>query len=447
MPTPAVESGVSRQEFYFVRETNTASGDYTAPSDPTFLLYSSAVNSFEAEGNPNFEGRSGLGEWIGQDKTRQQEDNELTVAYDLEKFFVDSNGNAKDAFYDVSKRGTDNQVANTHSVLRVEEFGSLATENTVHYRYLNEQGNSHPGTDPGATSLATRKETYARGCIPEEGVLTLNPGDSATAGVELTYIATTMRPYQFDQPDGSQTLHIRSSNSNDTGLDVNIETDDGSTNETVTTDGTDGTTVVSTTSSYGSLRVEVPGSNQGYIEVYSDDGSGNPEFLLAAIPGQDARDGVESDNGVPMVGGGSFEDESASGIGDGIPAALSGDITFKTNNAAQYIGELELTVENEVSDQTTSEGLSKFINAGGSEISLTSTVFGETENIDNWKRMLRGAEGALKLPMSAGDVDIPRAYVDEFSEEVEADSAVATPETVFMVLEPSSGDPIQYTAT
>lgn len=444
MPTQAVESGVSRQEFYFVRETTDSAGDPVAPSDPTFLLYSSAVQNFSAEGNPNYEARSGLGEWIGQDKTRQQEDNTLSVSYDLEKFFVDGSGNANDAFYDISKRNIDNQVEATHSVLRVEEFDELAAENTVHFRYFEELGNTHPATDPEASPRATRKETYGRGCIPEEGVLTANPGDSATVGIEMSYIPTKLRPYQFDQPESSQTLHVRSSDPNDTGIDVEVETAAGSTTEVVTLDGSDATTPVSTTESYGSLRANVSADQQGYIEIYADD-AGSPAQLLAVIPGKDARDGIESDNGPPLVGSGSFEDASATGIGSGVPAALAGDITFDGNSAAQYIGELELTVSNEVSDQTTSEGLTKFINAGGAEISLSSTVFGETENVDNWKRMLKGSEGELSLPLAAGDVDIPRTYVDEFSEEVEAGSSVATPETMFMVLEPSSGDPIQYT--
>jgi hypothetical protein len=447
MSTSAVQSGVSKQELYFVRETADASGDPIAPTDPDWLLFSSVVSNTEYETNPNFDARQGLGAFIAQDKTRQQEDHTVTVGYDLEKFPTTSGGSAQDAWYDVSKRNADNQVASTHSVLRVEEFSSVATENTVHYRYLNELGNSHPSTDPGATSKATRKETYSRGCIPEEGTMTLNPGDSATAAVEISYIATKTRPYQFDQPASSTDIAIRSSDSGDTGLDVDIETDDGATSETLTTDGSDATAnLVTSAESYGSLRVSTNGDHAGYIEVYAyDSGGSTAEQLLAVIPGSTARDGVEADSGVPMLAGGSFEDEST--LGDGIPAALSGDITFDGVNAAQYIGELELTVSNEVSDQTTSSGLSKFINAGGATITLSATVFGQVENVDYFKRMLRGQEGRVRLPTASGDIDLERAYVDEVGEEVEAGSAVALPETTFQVLEPASGDPIQYNNT
>lgn len=448
MAPQAVESGVSRQEFYFVRETTNSAGEPVAPTDPTFRLYSSAVSSMESEANPSFEARVGIGEWIGQDKTRSQEENELTVGYDLEKFFVDGSGNAHDAFYDVCKRTIDHTVENTHSVLRVEQFAELAQENTVHYRYFSEDGNTHPsGTDPGApTDLATRKETYARGCTPEEGTLTLNPGDSATATVEITYIPRKIRVYQFDQPSSSTTLHVRSSDSSDTGVTVSLESEDGSTSEDVSLDGTDATTAVQTTASFASLRAECTAEQTGTIEIYTDDGAGNTETLLGIIPGAAAREGIESDDGVPMVGAGSFEDQSATGIGEGIPAALAGDVTFEANNAAQYLGELEFTVSNEVSDQTTGEGVTRFIAAGSAEVTLTASVFGQTENVDYFQRMMAGSEGQLKLPMTAGDMTLPRAYVDEISDEIESGSAVTVHEATFMALDPSSGDPIQFTA-
>lgn len=450
MPGSTVQSGVRRQSVYFVREVAGSDGEPTTPSDPTFKLYSSVINSVETDTGLNFENRVGLGNTIGQGKSRQQEDHEITINYDLERFPTDSGGNANDAFYDVSKRNEDNQPENTHSFLLVEKHNSLATENTVHYRYFTEQGNTHPNTGPSAANLDTRYEVYGEGGIPEEATLSLDPGDSASIEAEVTYIVYKRRDYQIDQPDGSKTIYLKSTASGDTGLDVELETIDGSTSETLSTDGTDGTTVVSSTESYDSLRVAVPGAQQGDIEVYQDGGSGSAGELLTVIRGQDARDGVEADDGVPLVGGGSFETVSGvAALGDAIPAGAASSITFDGHDAAEQIASTELTISNEVEDVTTGEGLTKAIYAGQREISVEASVFGETESAQNFGDMLRGAEGLFEIPTAEGDIRVERAYIEDGgSQERESGNAVMQTDVTWMGLEPSgSTDALVYNNT
>lgn len=447
MPGSTVQSGVRRQSVYFVREVAGSDGEPVTPTDPTFKLYSSVINSVETDSGLNFENRVGLGNTIGQGKTRQQEDHEITVNYDLERFPADSGGNPNDAFYDVSKRNEDNQPVNTHSFLLVEEHNALATENTVHYRYFTEQGNTHPNTDPNAANLDTRYEVYGEGGIPEDATLSLDPGDSAAIEAEITYVVYKRRDYQIDQPDGSKTIYVKSTDSGDTGLDVELETIDGSTSESLSTDGTDGTTVVSSTETYDSLRVAVPGSNTGDIEVYQGDGTDAAE-LLTVIRGQDARDGVESDDGVPLVGGGSFETVSGvSALGDAIPAGASASIDFDGHSAAEQIASTELSVSNEVEDVTTGEGLTKAIYAGSRDISVEASVFGETESAQNFGDMLRGAEGVFKIPTAEGDIKVERAYIEDGgSQERESENAVMQTDVTWMGLDPSgSTDALTYT--
>jgi len=438
MPGSTVQSGVRRQSVYFAREVAGADGEPETPSNPTFKLYSSVINSVEIDTDPNFENRVGLGNTIGQDKTRQQEDHEITINYDLERFPTDSGGNPNDAFYDVSKRTADNQPENTHTFLLVEQHNALATENTVHYRYFTEQGNTHPNTDPGAANLDTRYEVYGEGGIPEEATLSLDPGDSASIEAEITYIIYTRRDYQIDQPNGDKTIYLRSTDSADTGISVGLENEDASTSETLSTDGNDATTVVSSAETYSTLRVSVPASHAGDIEVYQGDGTDAAE-LLTVIRGQDARDGIESDDGVPALGTGSFETVSGvAALGDAIPAAASSSIDFDGHSAAEQIASTELTVSNEVEDVTTGEGLSKAIYAGTREISVESSVFGETESAQTFGDMLRGSEGLFEIPTAEGDIRVERAYIEDGgSQERESGNSVMQTDVTWMGLEPS----------
>lgn len=444
-----VEAGTRRVETYWVGENVNSQALPFTPQDPDFNLYSNVVTSTEAEGSAEWDERTGTGNYVPVVKNRQQGSHEISVSYDLARFPVDGSGNTVDPIADAARRDVDHRVNATHTFLEVEEKNAILAENTVHHRYFDEDGNSHPGTDPGATALDTRIEAYGRGCVPEEATMTIDPSDSSVVTVELSYVAHKFRRYQIDQPD-SEYIHVRSTDSSDTSATVDIETADGGTSESLTLDGTDATTSVSSSSTYDSLRVSMPSDISGTLEVYGDDGSGGgsagaPNQLLAVIHGKSDYDNIEGDTGVPLVGSGSFEDDSA--FGDGIPA-LGSNLNFSSNPAAEKVSSTTITVSNEISENATDSGLVQDIRASTQEITAESTVFGETESPEKYADHLLGNEAAVKFTVEGGDIELPRAYVrDGGSTEREEGSAVMQVEVTWSALMPTDGsDPLKFTS-
>lgn len=450
MPSHA-EAGVRRNETYFARENLNSRAEPETPSDPQFRLYSSVVNTTELEGSAEFDARTGIGNVNPVKKNRQQETHELTIEYDLERFPVDTNGNPVDAFADAALRDDDNRVQNTHSFLNIEEKGPLIVENTLHYRYFEEANNTHPsGTRPSASRLDTRIESYARGCVPSEASLSISPGDSSVATVEMQYTAHKLRRYQIDQPEGEY-IHIRSTAQADTSVSVSLETVDGGTSSTLSTDSGDGRTTVASSTTFDSLRVEVPDAHEGTIEVYGDDGSGsgsagNPHQLLTVIRGSNTYDTIEADHGVPLIGNGSWEDESV--FGAGIPA-LGSDLQWLGHPGGENVSSSTITVSNELAENNTDSGLTRDIRAGTQEITVESTVFGETESPEKYADHLEGREGALNYDLKGGTVDIPRAFISEGgSTEREAGNAVMQVDVTWRAMKPSDGgNALRFTPT
>jgi len=90
--------------------------------------------------------------------------------------------------------------------------------------------------------------------------------------------------YLVVDPDTSTTLGVQSTDSADTSIDVTIENRDGSISETITTDGTDGTTFVTGSQSFTTIgKVTLSTSASGDVEIHTDD-SGSPGTLLGSIP-------------------------------------------------------------------------------------------------------------------------------------------------------------------
>lgn len=446
MPSNA-EASVRRVDTYYARETLDSNGNPQTPTDPTFNLYSTVVNSDEVEPSAEYDNRLGLGNYVPVEKQRQQESHEITVAYDLQQFPVDSSGNPQDAFADVALRDVDHRVENTHTFLEVEKKAEIMAESTWHYRYFTELGHAHPsGSDPGATVKPTRTEHYGRGCIAEEATMELAPEDASVINNELQYTGHKFRRYQLDQPNSSETIAVRSSQSGDTGETVNIETTDGATSESLTLDSSDSTTLVTSSNTYGSLRVSLPAEISGDLEVYTyDSANAVAKQLLTVIRGADARDGIEGDLGVPLVGSGSFGDGSS--LNDGIPA-LGSDLSWDGHNAAENVSSTTITVENEVETNATDSGLVPDIRTGSQTVTLESTVFGEVESHQMYDEHLKGREAALSFAIEGGTVDIPRGFINEGgSTEKEAGGAVLQVEVTWQALMPDDGsDPLQFNA-
>lgn len=95
---------------------------------------------------------------------------------------------------------------------------------------------------------------------------------------------TDFAGYRVDDPSSDTTLGIQSTDSSDTSTTVTIENRDGSTSEDISLDGSDGTTFVTGSSTFGSIgAVTIASALTGDLEIYTDD-SGSPGTLLGTIP-------------------------------------------------------------------------------------------------------------------------------------------------------------------
>lgn len=449
MPTKD-ESGQRRTSVYWIEETTASDGTPQAPTDPTLNLWSKTVQVEGGESSGEYEESIGLGQVVAGDKHHQVESHERTVTYELYRFPEDNSGNVQDPFAFAAKRDIDNQLLSTISLLKVVERDSVVPDNSVHARYFSDLGNTHPGTDPGAESRASRLELYGRGGRPGDVEMSASPGDSAVITVEYPMQFNKVRKYQFDQPDSSNNwIHVRSDDSTDTDVTVTIEETDGSNQEQVTLDSSDAQNAVATSNEFSSVRVHVDDTHSGTIEVYDDDGSvgtspGAPGILLGYIRGSSDYEGVADDSGVPIIGSnGTIETESAFS-GSGISAIKSGG-TWDGSAAAQQIMGSTITCANNLEQFQPAGTFAADIKPGQLEAEAECTVYGETESVDKFDDHIYGREGEFVVPTPAGDIAFPRAYVAEGgSTEQEAGTAVMQVEVLFRALEPDSGDPVEF---
>lgn len=455
MPTTD-ESGLRRTANYWVPETETSAGEPQPPDNPNFRLWSRTVQNESGESSGEYEESLGLGDSVATDKHHTVESHERTIMYEMCRFPEDAAGNPQDPAAYAARRDIDNQVINTLSHLKVVQRASLVPDNTIHHKYFNELDggtNVHPGVNPGPASRRSRTETYCRGGLPDEPEITANPGDSAVITNEMGMMFAEVREYQIDQPaEGGDWIHVRSTDGGDTSVAVELESADGVSSETVTTNATDATTAVATTGQFDTVRVSVPGEFNGTIELYDDDGSGvtsttnapgAPAQLLTYIRGANTYDNVTNDHGVPLIGTGSFE--TANSLPKAISAVKSAG-RWDGSPAAQQIMGSTITLSNNPEDLAPAGTFAADIKAGQLEVETESTVYGETEGVDYFKDHIEGREGELRIPTTRGDFIMPRAYVAEGGEtEQEAGEAVMQVDVVFRALAPADGsDPLQF---
>lgn len=449
------ESGTLPTEAYWVEESTDSDGNPTTPTDPDWQLFSEVFSSAEPESEVTHSERASAGHTLAVKKAKGQESHSLTFGYDLERFPEDGSGNPRDPVWYAAKRNTVNQFAGTHSYYEVKQSGTIAANSTVHHKYFSRYSETHPsGSAPSATAKDSRTVLYGRGGRPEEAPLNFDPGDSATVTVEMSYMFDMLRKYQLDQPS-SEYIHVRSTDAADTGIDVELEGIDGAWSETITTDGSDATTAVSTASTQDDLgAVHVPSSTEGTIEVYGDDGSGSgtpgaPDQLLTIVKGKDKYEGLHSDTGVHPVGSGSFDDGTSLDGKQHVISPDNGPARIQWYGPlAQAIGSSTLTFSNEIADDPTLDGVATSKDEDGQEVTLEATVWGETESERLLGARLEGKEGQITIPLDGGEIVIPRAYVAEGGHATtEAEQSRSEVEVTFNVMEPTDGsDAIQFNA-
>lgn len=379
------ESGLRNQRIEFARESTFGA----APADPSFLKYSDTISSFSATPEAVLEERRGLGSPDPADFERGPESHEVTVSYDLVKWFSATG----DAAYDGLVRDADNRLPASHSLVAREDKGAVPAEHTV----------------SGNASYATRIYVVGTGGLVDEVAITGDPSDSQPVQIELTYTYQYLRPYQIDQPDAATDVVVSSTDAGDTGVSVTIEDEGAATSETVTTDGTDGTTLVQTTATFGDIdAIDVAGDHVGDIEVAINSGSDTTPSAgdtLAVIAGSANYGGVESDGGVPALGTGSHE-----ALGSPSPETFIGDRILRgTNPFIHEINSATLTVSNNVESMEVSDGFGMSLHAGNRNVTMEATMFGENTTYDMVSDHLQNVANDIDWEMTGGTLTVDQS--------------------------------------
>lgn len=400
------------------------------PDNPNWRLISDRVMTFETESfGPEAVEKAGLGDTV-HELAPGLEEPELTIEYDLQRWFVDDNNEAND----LSSYGIIRVAGSTPSALSIVERmqSGEATENVllqpgslVEFNY---------GDNPDATPRASRVYTVTKGCEVSEPTLTAEPSEVNWA-VEAGIMPDHGRSFQIDQPNAASTLALKSTDSDDTDLVITIENEGATTTEDVTLDGTDATTVVTTTSSFDDIdAIEITGpesqegrngviDHQGNIEIALNDAGAQGE-ILAVLYGNNFYGNTYGDQGVPVLGSGSHGTEigtpfyKATNFGMFRPP---GEL-FEAGGSVQSV---ELSVENDNERTPIQRSREQRIHIGMQTIELGVTYDSETGTHRNLvERMALGnEEDDTVLEFTRGgeeSVTLSRSVVTETSRTREA---------------------------
>lgn len=368
-------SGIRQQRVEFIRESNFG----TTPSDPSWNRFSDDVISYEPTMDANVEPVRSLGNALPSDHAGGVESHELAVAYRLQKDFLDGSSNPKDASADGMERDSDNILKNSHTVVKRD----IKTE---------KDGNT------------VRTYKVGKGGYIDTVEASLDIGDSDFIIFNLNYMFRKKRSYRIEQPSSDTKLALESTDSSDTGITVTIENEGATTTEDVSLDGSDATTLVSTTSSFGDIdAIELGSETVGDVKVYENDGSETSPTKgtkLTTIQGSDSYDGVQGDLGVPALGSGSHV---TSDIGTQYYRFANSTVErpSSTDLAAQ-INTVDFTVENNIEAQGEVGSTLPQLVPGVQEVTLTSTIWGEKEIHDKLVDHLTIAKDDLVWDLNSG---------------------------------------------
>lgn len=403
------ESGLRNHRVEFVRENVDANGDPVTPSDPAFERPSDRVYSIEWGPSPGLQADRGLSDVDADEHDKGPEEHELTVAYALQRWFVDANGNPSDLAGDGVLRDADGLLPNTHTFVDREDKGTVAAASTVEGQ---ENGKS------GATGKATRIYTVAKGAKVGEVTLTVDPGDQQPARTEVTYQAEKVRRYQVDQPTDSANgeLGFVSTSANDTTQTVTVEDEGATTTEDVALNGT---TTVWTSSTFSDIdALDLDAETEGDIEVYQNAGTSTSPAqgeLLAVLDGSSSYDGIEGDLGIPALGAGSH----AGSIGTDYLRTLTDSITLAGSSDYWFeINSKELSVDNNLDTQPRDDSVRMRIQEGIRNVEMAVTTYGETQSYSDARRALQNTGANIKwsfpnAPTGNGDIDLNNAKLTD----------------------------------
>lgn len=369
----AYESGIRGQRLEFVRETTRG----VTPTDPTYLLYSDAVQSVSFSPTAAISARGSVGSPDVANFNAGTESHEFTISYDLQRFFVDGGGNPVDAAGDGMERLADGSLPASHTVIARDAAGDL-----------------------GADSGGSRIYTVATGALVNSVELAGDPESGEPIVVTLNYMCEKMRLYQIDQPSAGTTLEVVSSSTADTTQTVTIEDDGAVTSEAFALTGTTPATGSSSFASIDSISIDA--------ETVGDITISDGTTTLAVIYGSASYNDREGDLGIPPLGSGSH--------GSAISAAyesILGDTIERPSGTSLLdpacISSVSMTVDNGIEASSCVFTIGKKLNEGMRTIELNATLFSPTGSYDSAVEHLQAVENNIVWTLTGGTVQLNSA--------------------------------------
>ena len=384
---PTYESGLRPHRLWFVREDS----EGVTPADPDWNLYSDAVNGFDPDVDPGVDPQMILGSPDPQGFFAGTMAPTLTVAYDLQQktssgnTFLDGSGAPNDAATDGFQRDADNQIRNTHTIVRRMTQSGINAASTVN----------------GLTSKDTRQYMVFKGAH-SDSTLVHDPSEATPVGIEIDYTCEKAEIHQIDQPGSSTTIDVVSSNANDSG-NVTIEDEGANTSETVaiTADGTS-----TTTATFDNIdAVELDSEQPGDILIAE---SGGDDLMV--ITGQNSYDHGEGDLGVPTLGAGS----TPSNIDERYETPHGTTIDRAGGTAlSEEVMTADIAANNNFTDDSRTAGPRPLVVAEGREATADVTITGETEYRDKITDALQTSFDNFVYELDGGTITLDDAAVLE----------------------------------
>ena len=399
------ESGTLPGRYEWVVEPD---GPMSVPTDPEWNRFSDTMRSFNADVGASYARQDGIGTSDAVDHNRGTEDPSADVGYDLQRFPIDSNG--------------DPQSAAAYGMLRDEHnqlLGSLlATERT-----------EAPGGNDGA---GMRIYTVVRGAKVETVNPTNDPSEENPILMELSLQPTKVRSYAIHQPSAGTTLEITSTDDADT-MDITIESEDGTTSETIAVNGT---TAVTTTESFDDIdAIWLSEEPDGDVEV--TDGSGTTICeLVGGLTYSDDDQPVAGDRGVPALGSGSHADPIGTNyehfVGDRIERPVGSPVRPRVQSAGW-------TVENDLTTDSVHTSQLPTVDESDRTVTIDVDVAGPKVSHDSMMEALTKDQQDYEHELSGGVVRFKNTVVESSGERQREASgqAVASISETFA----ASGDP------
>lgn len=362
------------------------------PTDPAWNLLGDHIKSV-----PGFSGGPSVdaGEVVGNSDTEQHfrgsTDNSLSFSWWMQRFFVDTNGNANDPVGELLTRGPGDSLTSHSVVVRQErDFG-------------------------GKLDAGFRKYVVGRGAYPSSGSAPGDPSQSEPIVAECEYGQVQYaETHVIHQPGSATTLVV--ANDGSTSVDVTIEDEGAATAETVSVAGGG---AVETASSFGDIdAIWVHSEPDGDIRVGTPDGSTTATdiktpLLEDPITGS-ATDGVDGERGVPALGAGSHA--AAIGTDPESYQFLGTQSSFDGGAIANRVHALDLSVEIDLSTEAQQGTRAPAVDPGMRTVSVDADTAGPFESAVRYKEYMTGKTGALVYTYPDGDVTVNNAQLTDVDE-------------------------------